>query len=117
MKALESSRKSLETSRKHMDTHSKKALDATPEADTDEKAAYNGEIAAPTSFRESNVQSGMVLPFQQLTMTFHDVHYFVNCPPVMLSLACVSFEDTDRSVQGGPLAPSAAFCFSSIKTV
>jgi len=34
------------------------------------------------SFKESNVEKGMVLPFTPLTMTFHDVHYFVDCPPV-----------------------------------
>lgn len=34
------------------------------------------------SFKESNVDKGMVLPFTPLTMTFHDVHYFVDCPPV-----------------------------------
>lgn len=34
------------------------------------------------SFKESNVEKGMVLPFNPLTMTFNDVHYFVDCPPV-----------------------------------
>lgn len=28
------------------------------------------------------MDKGMVLPFTPLTMTFHDVHYFVDCPPV-----------------------------------
>lgn len=34
------------------------------------------------SFRDPDVKTGMVLPFQQMTMTFHDIHYFVKCPPV-----------------------------------
>ena len=37
---------------------------------------------AGTSFKDPGVQSGMVLPFQPMTMTFHNIHYFVNCPPV-----------------------------------
>ena len=39
------------------------------------------------SFKESNVEKGMVLPFTPLTMTFHDVHYFVDCPAVSCSSA------------------------------
>ena len=35
-----------------------------------------------SSFKDPGVQSGMVLPFQPLTLTFNDVHYFVNCPAV-----------------------------------
>lgn len=37
------------------------------------------------SFRESNVDKGMVLPFVPLTMTFSDVHYYVDVPPVRLA--------------------------------
>ena len=37
------------------------------------------------SFKESNVEKGMILPFTPLTMTFHDVHYFVDCPSVCQS--------------------------------
>ncbi len=42
------------------------------------------------SFKESNVEKGMVLPFTPLTMTFHDVHYFVDCPPVRHMPCCDS---------------------------
>ena len=31
---------------------------------------------------EAGVDSGMVLPFEPMIMTFSDVHYFVPCPPV-----------------------------------
>ena len=40
------------------------------------------------------MDKGMVLPFTPLTMTFHDVHYFVDCPPVSHSgrpAACLPF--------------------------
>lgn len=42
------------------------------------------------SFKESNVEKGMVLPFTPLTMTFNDVHYFVDCPAVcpLLTTTC-----------------------------
>lgn len=48
--------------------------------------------ASANSFKESNVEKGMVLPFTPLTMTFHDVHYFVDCPPVQFLVlpACCS---------------------------
>lgn len=51
------------------------------------------------SFKESNVEKGMVLPFTPLTMTFNNVHYFVDCPTVcprslliivLLSLKCLN---------------------------
>ena len=31
---------------------------------------------------EANVESGMVLPFEPMIMTFSDVHYYVPLPPV-----------------------------------
>ena len=43
--------------------------------------------AGPVSFRQPKVASGMTLPFVPMTMTFTDVHYFVNCPPVRFSAA------------------------------
>ena len=43
-------------------------------------------IAKGDSFRSSEVDPetdrGMVLPFDPVVMTFQDVHYWVNCPPV-----------------------------------
>lgn len=39
------------------------------------------------SFRESNVEKGMVLPFTPLTMTFTDVHYYVDVPAVSHSFS------------------------------
>lgn len=37
--------------------------------------------SSPTSTMESN-KKGMILPFQPLTMTFHNVNYFVDMPKV-----------------------------------
>ena len=45
--------------------------------------AVHPAVADP-SFKSPDVQSGMVLPFQPMTMTFNDVHYFVNCPAEMV---------------------------------
>lgn len=50
------------------------------------KSAGNSKRKSGNSFKESNVDKGMVLPFTPLTMTFNDVHYFVDCPAV--SAAC-----------------------------
>ena len=45
------------------------------------------------SFREPKVDSGMTLPFQPMTLTFTDMHYYVKCPPVRSRLvseaACI----------------------------
>lgn len=46
------------------------------------KGAGNSMRKTGNSFKESNVDKGMVLPFTPLTMTFNNVHYFVDCPPV-----------------------------------
>lgn len=46
------------------------------------KSAGNSMRKTGNSFKESNVEKGMVLPFTPLTMTFNNVHYFVDCPPV-----------------------------------
>ena len=35
-----------------------------------------------TSAREGSKKKGMILPFQPLTMTFHNVNYFVDMPKV-----------------------------------
>ncbi len=51
-------------------------------ADKLRKAGSSRSKGGGNSFKESNVEKGMVLPFTPLTMTFHDVHYFVDCPPV-----------------------------------
>ncbi|KAL3740885.1 hypothetical protein ACJRO7_022073 [Eucalyptus globulus] len=39
----------------------------------------------PTSSGEGNKKKGMILPFQPLTLTFHDVNYFVDMPKAMRS--------------------------------
>lgn len=36
----------------------------------------------PRSPGEGRKQKGMILPFQPLTMTFHNVNYYVDMPPV-----------------------------------
>ena len=35
-----------------------------------------------SSFRQPKVDNGMTLPFEPMTLTFLDMHYFVKCPPV-----------------------------------
>lgn len=42
------------------------------------------------SFRLSNVDKGMVLPFTPLAMTFSNVHYYVDVPAVSLHFFCTS---------------------------
>ena len=42
------------------------------------------------SFKEPNVESGMVLPFQPMTMTFNDVRYWVSAPRSTLLRARLS---------------------------
>ncbi|KAK9788281.1 hypothetical protein WJX73_004447 [Symbiochloris irregularis] len=82
------SRKSLGgASRKVMDggasqksmAGNQEGLKGLPEEDGHATAVVN------PSFKEPQVESGMVLPFQQMTMTFNDVRYWVNCPPEMAS--------------------------------
>ncbi|KAL3144459.1 hypothetical protein ABBQ32_004202 [Trebouxia sp. C0010 RCD-2024] len=48
-----------------------------------EKLKSSSSRKTGNSFKESNVDKGMVLPFTPLTMTFNNVHYFVDCPPEM----------------------------------
>ena len=55
--------------------------------------------AGPVSFRQPKVASGMTLPFVPMTMTFTDVHYFVNCPPVRFP-AAVCIMDLPARVPG-----------------
>jgi hypothetical protein len=43
-----------------------------------------GSDLSPTSAGESSKKKGMILPFQPLTMTFHNVNYFVDMPKVCL---------------------------------
>jgi hypothetical protein len=45
-----------------------------------------GSDLSPTSAREGRKKKGMILPFQPLTMTFHNVNYFVDMPKVCLSI-------------------------------
>ena len=54
--------------------------------ETDSAEGANGATPADQlegqSFRSSDTDRGMVLPFDPVVMTFRDVHYWVNCPPV-----------------------------------
>ncbi|GLT73346.1 hypothetical protein SLA2020_452130 [Shorea laevis] len=59
---------------------------------TEESSALNGSQSFPqwvvrvlilTSAREGSKKKGMILPFQPLTMTFHNVNYFVDMPKEM----------------------------------
>ncbi|KAK3019263.1 hypothetical protein RJ639_004212 [Escallonia herrerae] len=40
-------------------------------------------VSSPVSVVESSKKKGMILPFQPLTMTFHNVNYFVDMPKEM----------------------------------
>ena len=68
--------------------------------------------AGGPSFKESNVDKGMVLPFNPLTMTFNNVHYFVDCPPVSVATSgpvnlspwvkVINDNDPEHLKSGGP---------------
>ena len=45
-------------------------------------ASGRGSSGRSLQLTEANVESGMVLPFEPMTMTFRDVHYYVPLPPV-----------------------------------
>ena len=74
------------------------------------KSAGNSMRKTGNSFKESNVEKGMVLPFTPLTMTFNNVHYFVDCPPVgpCCPLLCWS------SIEVFPLCASVVHCCSCV---
>lgn len=38
---------------------------------------------------KGKAQSGMVLPFDPMTMTFRDLHYFVPIPKVLVAHVCM----------------------------
>ncbi|KAE8039264.1 hypothetical protein FH972_011692 [Carpinus fangiana] len=59
-----------------------------PHDDTEENSASDGMNGhgpelSPTSAKEGSKKKGMILPFQPLTMTFHNVNYFVDMPKEM----------------------------------
>ncbi|KAJ9177235.1 hypothetical protein P3X46_012473 [Hevea brasiliensis] len=59
---------------------------ADPVDATEENSARNanqGTQLNGTSAKEDNKKTGMILPFKPLTMTFHNVNYFVDMPKEM----------------------------------
>ncbi|CAL8998997.1 unnamed protein product [Prunus brigantina] len=54
--------------------------DGSPPADVD-----GNKESDPTSAGDNSPKKGMILPFQPLTMTFHNVNYFVDMPKEMKS--------------------------------
>ncbi|XP_062171942.1 ABC transporter G family member 31 [Alnus glutinosa] len=58
-------------------------LDATEESSALDDRGGQGSDLSPTSAREGRKKKGMILPFQPLTMTFHNVNYFVDMPKEM----------------------------------
>ncbi|KAF8010615.1 hypothetical protein BT93_J1302 [Corymbia citriodora subsp. variegata] len=61
-----------------------------PVDETEEKSSQGigdstQSTSNPTSSGEGNKKKGMILPFQPLTMTFHNVNYFVDMPKAMRS--------------------------------
>ena len=74
--ALQSFKKSRkQMSVKNMDPEAPAASPKEAPADADSFRNSNRSI-------DPNVDRAMVLPFDQVVMTFEDVHYWVNCPPV-----------------------------------
>lgn len=73
------------------------------------------------SFKESNVEKGMILPFTPLTMTFHDVHYFVDCPSEMQGKGLPNVSDVDGKSQlellrgiSGAFRPGVLTCLMGV---
>ncbi|KAI4385958.1 hypothetical protein MLD38_003942 [Melastoma candidum] len=65
-----------------------KAQNIIPVAETDTSSMQNDAVSTETqssltSTVDSNKKKGMILPFQPLTMTFHNVNYFVDMPKEM----------------------------------
>ena len=44
------------------------------------------------------MDTGMTLPFQPMTLTFTDMHYFVKCPPVSHGSTVPSMRHTRREM-------------------
>ncbi|KAF2312567.1 hypothetical protein GH714_035098 [Hevea brasiliensis] len=65
---------------------------ADPVDATEENSARNanqGTQLNGTSAKEDNKKTGMILPFKPLTMTFHNVNYFVDMPKWFAFIAVV----------------------------
>ncbi|KAH7838131.1 hypothetical protein Vadar_022406 [Vaccinium darrowii] len=54
-----------------------------PNAAEEENSAADGDNQLTGTFKEGPKQRGMILPFQPLTLTFHNVNYFVDMPKEM----------------------------------
>ncbi|KAJ0020425.1 hypothetical protein Pint_32556 [Pistacia integerrima] len=57
-------------------------VDATEEKCKTEVARKDSELSKPSAV-EGDRKKGMILPFQPLTMTFHNVNYYVDMPKAM----------------------------------
>ncbi|XP_022948217.1 ABC transporter G family member 31-like isoform X1 [Cucurbita moschata] len=62
----------------------RKAQTVTPLASTAENGVEQALKFSETSPRAGKTEKGMILPFQPLTMTFHNVNYFVDTPKEMM---------------------------------
>ncbi|KAG2673155.1 hypothetical protein I3760_13G076600 [Carya illinoinensis] len=58
-------------------------LDATEENSAADVGGQGSESVSPASATKGSKKKGMILPFQPLTMTFHNVNYFVDMPKEM----------------------------------
>ncbi|KAL5740116.1 hypothetical protein ACOSQ2_029296 [Xanthoceras sorbifolium] len=61
------------------------SLDATKENYSGEGVNNQETESSTKSSQEGNKKKGMILPFQPLTMTFHNVNYFVDMPKAIAS--------------------------------
>lgn len=74
------SSRTLTGSNTRLPVGSQKNLDVEAPAGSPKEA---GALESDRSI-QPDVDQGMVLPFEPVVMTFKDVHYWVNCPPVSL---------------------------------
>ena len=77
---MELSQRQIQASRKSLEV-----AGAAPHSSTRSLGAGSSDgITSGRSLQltEANVESGMVLPFEPMIMTFKDVHYYVPLPPV-----------------------------------
>lgn len=57
-------------------------------------ASQSQEFENTTSTQEGDKKKGMILPFQPLTMTFHNINYYVDMPQVCVLSSSDSFSSS-----------------------
>lgn len=78
---MELSQRQIQASRKSLEVAGN-----APHSSTRSLGSSDGVTSGRSlQLTEANVESGMVLPFEPVIMTFKDVHYYVPLPPVSFS--------------------------------